>query len=197
MTELVMLEAALFQLRTAVAALEDDFYATQIKLALNVLAGAIQSAGQSLTAATVGDIDFALNDLTGLAGELAAADAASLEPGISMLREDLTRLKTETSLPPAVVQAIGSFQTRLRARRAAIERETFRDPATPAQPLPHPPEALRAEALPLREQLARAGFATPSLDLLIAEPASLRFHSINEIIDELDVVGGGGLDGRP
>jgi len=190
MTELVMLEAALFQLRTAIAALEDDFYAMQIKLAVNVLAGAVQSAGRSLSASTVGEMEFALNDLTGLAGELAASDAAVLEPAIAMLREDVARLKAETSLPPAVVQAIGAFQSRLRARRAAIERETFRDPTSPAQPLPHPPEELRAEALPLREQLAGAGFATPTLDILIAEPASLRFHTINEIIDELDVIAG-------
>ncbi len=190
MTELVMLEAALFQLRTAIAALEDDFYATQIKLALNVLAGAIQSAGQSLTAAGVGEMEFALNDLTGLAGELAPPDAAAMEPALAMLREDLARLKAETSLAPAVLQAIGTFQARLRARRAAIERETFRDPAEPAQPLPHPPEKLREEALPLREHLARSGFITPALDSLIAEPASLRFHTINEIIDELDVVAG-------
>jgi hypothetical protein len=190
MTELVMMEAALFQLRTAVAALEDDFYATQIKLAVNVLAGAIQSAGQSLTAAGVGEMEFALNDLTGLAGELAALDAAAMEPAIAMLREDLARLKAETSLPPALVQAIGALQGKLRARRAAIERETFREPSTPAEPLPHPPEELRAEALPLREQFAAAGFATPSLDILIAEPASLRFHTINEIIDELDVIAG-------
>src|SRR5258708_9305376 len=102
MTELVMLEAALFQLRTAVASLEDDFYATQIKLAVNVLAGAIQSAGQALTASSVGGMEFALNDLTGLAGELAAPDAAVLEPAIAMLREDVARLKAETSLPPAL-----------------------------------------------------------------------------------------------
>jgi hypothetical protein len=190
MTELVMMEAALFQLRTAVAALNDDFYATQIKLAVNVLAGAIQSAGQSLTAAGVGEMEFALNDLTGLAGELAAPDAAAMEPAIAMLREDLARLKAETSLPPAVVQAIGGLQAKLRARRAAIERDTFRDPSTPAEPLPHPPEELRAEALPLRALFSAAGYATPSLDILIAEPASLRFHTINEIIDELDVIAG-------
>jgi hypothetical protein len=190
MTEMVMLEAALFQLRTAVATLEDDFYATQIRLAVNVLAGAIQNAGQSLTAAGVGEMEFALNDLTGLAGELPPPDSAAMEPALSMLRADLDRLKAETSLPPTVLQAIGAFQARLRARRAAIERETFRDPADPAQPLPHPPEALREEGLPLREHLASAGFSTPALDSLIADSASLRFHTINEIIDELDVVVG-------
>ena len=36
-----------------------------------------------------------------------------------------------------------------------------------AEPLPHPPAELRAEALPIREQLAAAGFTTPALDALI------------------------------
>lgn len=190
MNDLVMLEAALFQLRTAAASLEDDFYAAQIKLAVNVLAGAIQNAGEPLSPASVHDIDFALNDLAGLVGELAAPDAAKIEPIVIMLVEDLARLKQATALSPEIVQAIGALQTKLKARRAAIERDTYRDPETAAQPLPHPPEELCAEAEPLRTQLASAGFATPALDALLDEPASLRFHTINEIVDELDVIVG-------
>jgi len=53
-----------------------------------------------------------------------------------------------------------------------------------------PLEALRDEALPLRDQLVAAGFATPALDGLIDDPASLRFHSLTEIVDELEVIGG-------
>ena len=88
------------------------------------------------------------------------------------------------------MQSIGALVTKLKTRRAAIERETFRDPSAPAQPLPHPAEELRADALSLRDHLAGAGFPTPALDALIADPASLRFHSINELIDELDVIVG-------
>jgi hypothetical protein len=190
MTDVVMLEAALFQIRAATATLEDDFYATQIHLAVNVLAGAISAAGESLTAATVGAIEFALNDLAGLSGELSGADAENLEPPIAMLREDLQTLKAETSLPAAVVEAMAAMKAKLKVRRAAIERETFRDPSVPAQPLPHPPEELQTDAKALREPLGGAGYFTPALDALIADPSSLRFHSINEIIDELDVIAG-------
>ncbi len=184
-----MLEAALFQLRTAVAALEDDFYASQIKLAVNVLAGAIRNAGEPLSAASVNEIDFALNDLAGLAGELSAPQAATIDPILIMLVEDVARLKQETALSPQIVQAIAALQIKLKERRAAIERETYRDPSAPAQPLPHPPEMLRAEAEPLRAQLAGAGFATPALDALLSDPSSLRFHTLGEIVDELDVIG--------
>lgn len=184
-----MLEAALFQLRTAVSALDDDFYAAQLKLAVNVLAGAIQNAGEPLTAANVNEIEFALNDLAGLAGELSAPQSATIDPILIMLVEDVGRLKQETALSPQIVEAITSLQIKLKERRAAIERETYRDPSSPSQPLPHPPEMLRAEAEPLRAQLNSAGFATPALDTLLRDPASLRFHTIGEIVDELEVIG--------
>jgi hypothetical protein len=47
---------------------------------------------------------------------------------------------------------------------------------------------LRDDAVPIARQLVAAGFTTPSLDTLIADPGELRFHTINEIVDELDVV---------
>jgi hypothetical protein len=89
-----------------------------------------------------------------------------------------------------VSNAIRSFQSKLRARRVAIERQTYRPEGAAQEPLHHPPDQLRAEAVPLRQQVAAAGFATPALDGLISDPASLRFHSINEIINELDVIVG-------
>ncbi len=190
MSDLVMLEAALFQLRTAVASLDDDFYAAQIKLAVNVLAGAIQNAGEPLSASSVNAIEFALNDLAGLVGELNSTQTADIDPVLIMLVEDVARLKQMTALSPEIVQAITTLQAKLKARRAAIERETYRDPSTPSQPLPHPPEELCAEAEPLRAQLAGAGFATPALDALVSDPSSLRFHTINELVDELDVIAG-------
>jgi hypothetical protein len=47
---------------------------------------------------------------------------------------------------------------------------------------------LRDDAVPLARQLAAAGFVTPVLDALIADLDSLRYHSINELVDELDVI---------
>ncbi|HEY2091404.1 MAG TPA: hypothetical protein VGJ81_05925 [Thermoanaerobaculia bacterium] len=83
---------------------------------------------------------------------------------------------------------VAMLQAKLKIRRGAIERQTFVENPSEAAPLPHPPEELRADALPLRDTLASSGFGTPALDTLIDDPSSLRFHSINEIIDELHVI---------
>jgi hypothetical protein len=187
--ELAMLEAALFQLKSAAASL-DPMFASRMQLSLSVLSNAIEGASQSLSAASVNDIEFALNDVAAVAGELSALDAARIEPIVVMLQADAARLKDATSLGPAVLQAIRELQGKLRVRRTAIERQTFRPEGAAEEPLPHDPGALQREALPLRQQLVSAGFATPALDTLIADPSSLRFHSINEIINELDVIAG-------
>src|SRR5256885_37624 len=152
MNDVVMLEAALFQLRNGAVGVE-PFYVSQLELCLNVLAGAVAGARDGLNAARVNDIEFALNDLAATIDELPAADAARLTPSLQMMREDVERMKAETSLPRELVEGIRVFQQKLRARAAAIERQTYREGAG-GEPLPHPPEALREEALPLRDQLA-------------------------------------------
>ena len=176
-----MLEAALFQLRNGAEELP------QLDLFFSVLANALAGARDGVNAARVNDIEFALNDLAAAIDELPAADYNPLAEPLRMLRDDVERLKQETSLPREMVDRIRALQAKLRARAAAIERQTYRETA---EPLPHPPEELRAEALPLRDALAFAGFATPALDALIDDPSSLRFHSIGEIVDELDVITG-------
>ena len=178
-----MLEAALFQLRNgAEGAPQLDFY-------FIVLGKALAGAHDGINAARINDIEFALNDLAQAIDELPAVDVARLAGPLQMMRDDLARLKEQTSLPRELVDGLRAFQQKLRERGRAIERQTFRESAN-SEPLPHPPEQLRAEALPLRAQLAAAGFATPALDALIDDPASLRFHSIGEIGDELDVIVG-------
>ena len=189
MTELAMMQAALFQLRGAIEAIEDPFLRSQIRLGTDVLSNAIANAENGVNAAAVNEIEFAMNDVTGAVGELTAPDAATLLPIVEMLQRDVVALKELTALPPDVVSAIRALQAKLKIRRGAIERQTFIENASAAA-LPHPPEELRTDALPLRDSLTTAGFTTPALDTLIADPASLRFHSINEIIDELDVIAG-------
>src|SRR5262249_6022946 len=129
-------------------------------------------------------------DVAAAIGDLSAADAERIAPLVTVLQDDLERLKDATSLSPGVVNAIRNFLSKLKARRAAIERQTYRPEGSPEEPLPHPPEDLKRDAVSLRQALAAAGFATPALDTLIADPSSLRFHSINEIVNELDVIGG-------
>ena len=187
MNDVVMLEAALFQLRTGAEGV-DAMFATQLETCFSVLANAVAGAREGINAARVSDIEFALNDLSAAIDELPADDAGRLAEPLAMMREDLARLKEQTSLDGAVIDRIRALQTKLRARRTAIERQTYRE--GDAEPLPHPPEILRDEAVPLRDQLVAAGFATPALDGLIDDPASLRFHSLTEIVDELEVIGG-------
>jgi hypothetical protein len=175
MHELPMMEAALFQLR---AALDVD---DPLQLHVRILEGAIVAAKeQGVNAARVSDIEFALNDL-------AAEVPFSAEPAIALLREDLAALQRATALPDEVLAAIRALQAKLKERAKAIERSQYQ--AQPG-PLPHPPEALRIEAEPIARKLADAGFTTPVLDALIADPESLRYHSINEIFDELEVIAG-------
>ena len=183
MNDVTMLEAALFQLRSGAEGV------SQLDVFLAVLANAIAGARDGVNAARVNDIEFALNDLAAAVDELPAADANRLAAPLAMMRQDVERLKQETSLPRELVEGIRTLQAKLHARAAAIERQTYREGGDGA-PLPHPPEELRAEALPLRALLAAAGFATPALDALIDDPSSVRFHSLGEIVDELDVVAG-------
>jgi hypothetical protein len=190
MTDVVLLEASLFQLKTAVAGVQDPMFETQLRLAMDVLSGAVAGAAESLSSATINDVDFALNDVVATVGELSAADAAAITPALELVQADVAALKQATALPQNVVGAVRAFQSKLRTRRTAIERQTYRAEGAPEEPLPHPPEELKNEAVPLRQMLAEAGFVTPALDDLIADPSSLRFHSIGDILDELDVITG-------
>ena len=189
MTETAMMQAALFQLRGAIDGIEDPFLRSQIRLGTDVLSNAIANAASGVNAAAVNDIEFALNDVIGAVGELTAPDAATLLPIVELLQRNVIALKELTALAPEVIATIRALQAKLKIRRSAIERQTFVENAAAAS-LPHPPEELRADAVPLRDSLTAAGFTTPALDALIADPSSLRFHSINEIIDELDVIAG-------
>ena len=93
--ELTLLESALFQLKAAAASVNE------MQLTITVLSQAIESAQQHLSAAVVNDIDFALNDVAGAVGELSAADAERIAPIVTLLQDDVARLKESTSLPVA------------------------------------------------------------------------------------------------
>ena len=185
MTDVVMLEAALFQLRAAASGVDPES-APQLGLCISVLANAIAAGHEGVNAAVVNDIEFATNDLSAAIDELPQSDADRLSPLLVALRDDLDALKSATALDPELIAQIRGFQSKLRERMKAIERQTYVEDGSVA--LPHPPEALREEAIPLAGQLAAAGFPTPSLDALIAEPESLRFHSIRDLFDELEVI---------
>lgn len=186
MTDVLLIEATFFQLRAAVGDVDASFV-PELSLCVSVLANAIASARDGINAARVSDIEFAATDLGAAIDELPQADADRLGPLLAALRAEVEALKAATSLDPALIDQISAFQSKLRTRMKAIERQTYVEGGSDA-PLPHPPASLRDDAIPLARQLVAAGFATPSLDALIAEPDSLRFHSIREILDELDVI---------
>ena len=186
MTDLTMMRAALFNLSVAIEGIEDSFLQSQIRLASNVLAGAIDNAGEHVTPAGAGDIEFALNDLVATAGELSAPDAERVMPFIEQLETDVAALTSGAALAPDVVERIHMLILKLKSRRKAIERQTFVEGGGDA--LPHDPSELREDALPIRARLSEAGFATPALDALIDDPGSLRLHGIIAIVDELEVI---------
>jgi hypothetical protein len=187
MTDVVMLDAALLQLRAASADI-DPQSAPQLGLCINVLANAVAAAHDGVNAAIANDIEFAFNDLSAAIDDLPQADADRLAPLIATLRREVEALTAATALDSALVAQIQAFQMKLRERMKAIERQTFVEGG--AEPLPHPPEVLRDEAIPLARQLTAAGFETPSLNALIADPESVRLHSLRDIADELDVIAG-------
>lgn len=182
-----MLEAALFQLRAALDAASEDATAAQMRLGADILAAALRG---EINAARVSDIDFAVADLVAMADGLSADVADAIAEPLRLMREDVLRLREATALAPQLITAIGAFRAKLKARRAAIERATYRETDAPAEPLPHAPADLHADALPLRDQLAAAGFATPALDAFIADRDSLRFHTLRDMDDELEVIAG-------
>jgi len=183
-----MMEAALFQLRAALD--DDDPQALPIRLSAGVLGNAVAAAKEhGLNTARVNDIEFALNDLVAAIDDGGAPDAVFT--AVALLQNDAAALRAATALPAEIIAAIRELQAKLRTRAKAMERSQYRAEGTEVAPLPHPAEELREAAIPLVRQLAAAGFDTPSLDSLVTEPESLRYHTMNEIVDELDVIVGG------
>jgi hypothetical protein len=187
MTDVVMLEAALFHLRAAAIGIDPEV-APQLGLSINILANAIAAGRDGVNASVASDIEFAFNDLSAAVDELPQLDADRLAPMMPTLRRNIDALTAATALDPTVIAQILAFQWKLRERMKAIERQTFVESG--AEELPHPPQVLREEAIPIARQLIAAGFETPSLNALIGDPDSIRFHSLREILDELSVIAG-------
>ena len=186
MNELTTMETAVQQLR---AALGDDPELLSMRISADVLANAITAAKDNgVNAARVNDLEFALNDLMSAVDDAGAPDVVL--SAVAQLQNETAALRRANALPRETVSAIRDLVTRLRTRAKALERAQYRIEGTEAAAVPHPPAELRELAIPIARELAAAGFATPSLDELIARPDSLRYHSVNEIADELEVIAG-------
>lgn len=186
MNELTTMETAVQQLR---AALGDDPELLPMRISADVLTNAITAARDNgVNAARVNDLEFALNDLMSAVDDAGAPDAVL--SAVAQLQNETAALRRANALPRETVSAIRDLVTRLRTRAKALERAQYRIEGTEAAEIPHPPAELRDLAIPIARELAAAGFATPSLDELIARPDSVRYHSVNEIADELEVIAG-------
>lgn len=178
-----MMEAALFQLRAAIG---DDPELLPLRLSAEVLANAVAAAkDQGVNAARVNDIAFALNDLVSAVDDAGAPD--EICAAIALLQNDAASLHAAVALPAELTAAMRDLRRKLKERATAMERAQYRAEGTEVV-LPHPVEALREEAVPIARQLMDAGFDTPALSSLIEDPSSVRYHTLNEIVDELDVI---------
>lgn len=187
MSELERMEAALHAVRVAA---DHDASMLAVKISAGMLANAIAAArSEGVNPARVNDIEFALNDLVAAIDDAGVPD--QLVRSVASLQNDAAALREQAALPAPLVASVRDLQEKLRARAHAIERSHYRIEGSPEEPLPHPPAELRELAIPILRQLTAEGFQTPTLQTLIADPQELRFHTINELIDELDVVIGG------
>lgn len=187
MNELTMMEAALFQLRVA---LGDEPALLPVRISADVFGNALATAmSEGLNPARVNDIEFALNDLIAAIDDGGAPN--EVFTAVAMLQNDTARLRNDYSLPPELLRQMQALQVKLRARAKAMERGQFRTEGSEPEPLPHAPEELKAEAVPIARQLEAAGFQIPAIDTLLNDADELRYHTLNEVADELDVILGG------
>lgn len=187
MSELTMMEAALFQLRVA---LGDDPALLPVRISADVFGNALAAAkSEGVNAARVNDIEFALNDLIAAIDDGGAPD--EVFAAVAMLQNDTAKLRNEFALPAELLAQMRALQVKLRTRARAMERSQFRAENSEPEPLPHPPDELKADAVPIARQLEAAGFQIPAIDALLHDPDQLRYHTLNEVADELDVILGG------
>jgi|GEM_PF-2854712 len=182
------LQEALASLSSLLAVVEDDMFLMQLQLGEKVLQRAVAALMDEVNARTVKDTEFALNDLIGFAEELPSEESNSLASAFEVLKTELVTIKSSAALPNDLVSRLTALRTMLATRRKAIERATYRDPSTPAEPLPHDPATLASDAVRLREELQRSGFETPVMDKLLQNPADFRMHDLSDLIDEIDVI---------
>ncbi|HEY5610801.1 MAG TPA: hypothetical protein VIL97_06325 [Thermoanaerobaculia bacterium] len=182
------LDDGLAALHRAVSRVDDEMFVSQMQLAANLLASVLLLVSEDLNARRAKDAEFALNDLLNLTNELSPDDRAKVEGPLSILEDEIESMKSSAALPEPVFEKMKLLQSKLRERRMAIERQTFRPPENEPEPLPHDPQQLRAEAAELQNELTRNGFETPTLDRLVQQPQSFQGRDVSELIEELDVI---------
>jgi hypothetical protein len=183
---LTRLATAFDRLKTAIDALGEPFYKTQLHLAATVLGNSIAAMDDEPTPSQVNDAEFAFGDITSMASELGSDDEALLNPAIEEFRTALASIKETKSLPPALVAQARDLQQKLRLRREALERQGYRfEGEEPAQ-IPNHPRELCLPARRLQRELAAAGFSMAALDKLVSTPDDFVYHDVADLIADID-----------
>lgn len=183
-----LLNDGVFELGRGLTQVEDEMFGGQTKLGAQMLANSVTAVLADLNPRTVKDLDFAFNDLLGLTADLPPFERAALEPGFNLLQQGISRLKASVALAPTVVDQLKILRTKLSDRKSAFERQLYRPPGSAVEPLPNDPAEMRDAASRLQQQLVAAGFETPTLDRMIAEPQTFELRDVTELIDEIEVI---------
>lgn len=183
-----LLNDGVFELRRGLTQVEDEMFGGQAKLGAQMLGNAVETVLAELNPRTVKDLDFAFNDLLGLTADLPPFERAGLEPGFNLLQQGIARLRLSVALAPTVIDQLKILRTKLSDRKSAFERQLYRPPGSAVEPLPNDPVRMRDAASRLQQQLVAAGFETPTLDRMIAEPAQFELRDVTELIDEIEVI---------
>ncbi len=172
----------------ACSEISDQFWASQIKLAGNLLIDALNESADGVNARRVRDIGFALDDVRGLISDLVPPEAESFQPCLTQLSSAVEELRRTSSLSEGVVDRLRELRDRAEQRRVAAERAAFRPPEAAAEPLPNDPAELQSEADSLRELLQGEGFETPVLDRLASAPSEFEIRDCAALVDELEPI---------
>ncbi len=177
-----------YRLTYACSQIGEEFYAKQIMLSGNMLIDSMNAAMENLNPKTLGDVEFAFDDVASLVEELPESEIEWFQPPFNTIRSTIQELGFHISLPEVLTKRIRSLRDKLGDRLRAVERASFRPPGSPEEPLPHDPATLQNEADALRAELVAAGFETPLLDKLATDPASIDNLDCTTLTEELDVI---------
>lgn len=169
-------------------AVSDDFAGKNLALSVQMLSSEASTALEMPNPRTIKGLAFALNDLIGMTGDLSQEVLSQFQSPFEALREEVSRLQSEFSLPDATAGKLRALRTRLTERRAAREKQLYLPPGTPLPPLPHEPAAMQSDAVVLQREVAAAGFEAPALDRLAANPSTFEIRDVAELIDEINAI---------
>jgi hypothetical protein len=182
------LDEAIAAMTAAFEGFEDGMFIPQLELSRNMFQNNLSAAAEQLNPRTMKELDFTFNDIRTFASELTEGDHARIAPILDSIEAALAALRGSAALPAGLVASIRALRAKLKERKSALERALYRPPGSAPEPLPNPPDALRAEASAIAQQLQANGFDTPELDDLVSyEGDELGQLSIERLVEELDL----------